>query len=53
MKTFTKGRKNIHVLLNTTAIAYINRMGGPMSQPYPRQPAIYGTGASRRYTCRA
>ena len=30
-KTFTKGRKNFHVLLrmdNTTAIAYINRMGG-------------------------
>ena len=34
-KTFTKGRKNIHVLLrmdNTTAIAYINRMGGTRSQ---------------------
>ena len=35
MKTFTKGRKNIHVLLrmdNTTAIAYINRMGGTRFQ---------------------
>ena len=34
-KTFTKGRKNIHVLLrmdNTTSIAYINRMGGTRSQ---------------------
>ena len=34
-KTFTKGRKNIHVLLrmdNTTAIAYINRMGDTRSQ---------------------
>ena len=34
-KTFTKGRKNIHVLLrmdNTTGIAYINRMGGTRSQ---------------------
>ena len=34
-KTFTKGRKNTHVLLrmgNTTAIAYINRMGGTRSQ---------------------
>ena len=34
-KTFTKGRKNIHFLLrtdNTTAIAYINRMGGTRSQ---------------------
>jgi hypothetical protein len=34
-KTFTKGRKNIHVLLkmdNTTAIAYINRMGGTRSR---------------------
>ena len=35
MKTFTKGRRNIHVLLkmdNTTAISYINRMGGTRSQ---------------------
>ena len=34
-KTFTKGRKNIHVLLkmdNTTAITYINRMGGTRSR---------------------
>ena len=34
-RTFTKGRKNIHVLLkmdDTTTIAYINRMGGTRSQ---------------------
>ena len=37
-KTFTKGPKDIYVLLkmdNTTAIAYINRMGGTRSQTLP------------------
>ena len=37
----TKGRENIHVLLkmdNTTAIAYINRMGGTRSQTLSQVP---------------
>ena len=32
VQSFTKGKKNIHVHLqfdNTTAVAYLNKMGGP------------------------